>query len=147
MNDYLINHFAEFEQTQVSDDNVEKNKEAKELIERLKKSVGDYQVRDGLSEYIDEFSVVIDDDITVYQYHPSNFEKHLMDYCITSYLNDEIAHENRYREFKDLVRDFYYSIPKAELDKLSPLTKINLKKVVEHITDDVKKKNGGILYS
>ena len=137
----------EAEQSQVSDENVEKNKEAKELIERLKKSVGDYQVRDGLSEYIDDFTVVIDDGITVYQYQPSNFEKHLMDYCITSYCSGEIAHENRYREFKDLVRDFYYSIPKAELDKLSPLTKINLKKVVEHITDDVKRGNGGILYS
>lgn len=135
------------EQSQLSDENVEKNKEAKELIERLKKSVGEYQVKDGLSEYIDEFNVVIDDGRTIYQYHPSNFEKHLMDYCITSYFNEELTHENRYREFKDLVRDFYYSIPKDELDKLSPLTKINLKKVVEHMTDDVKKKNGGILYS
>ena len=133
----------EKEQTENSD----KNSEAKELIERLKKSVGDYQVRDGLSEYIDEFSVVIDDGITVYQYQPSNFEKELIDNFIVDYLNEEITNENRYREFKDLVRDFYYSIPKAELDKLSPLTKINLKKVIEHITDDVKKKNGGILYS
>lgn len=137
----------EVEQSQVSDENVEKNKEAKELIEQLKKSVGEYQVKDGLSEFINDFSIVLDDGKTTYQYFPSNFEKELMDYCVVSYFDDEIRDLNKYEEFKELVRNFYYSIDKNDFEKFSTMTKINLKKIISYIVDDVKKKNGGILYS
>lgn len=133
----------EKEQTENSD----KNSEAKELIDRLKRSVGEYVVRDGLSEFINNFTIMIDDGKVVYHYQPSNFEKELIDNFIVEYFNEEITNENRYKDFKDLVRDFYYSIPKADYEKFSSITKINLKKVIEHITDDVRKKKGGILYS
>lgn len=145
--DEINDLLEEVEQTQVSDENVEKNKEDKELIDRLKKSVGDYVVRDGLSESINNFTIMIDDGKVVYQYQPSNFEKELIDNFIVDYFNEEITNENHYKDFKDLVRDFYYSIPKSDYEKFSSITKINLNKVIEHITADARKKNGGILYS